>query len=67
MLRRAKDAKRGERPSPKAVLGPGTPALDLALRDQAGQLVSLRDFRGRPVVLVFYPADWSPVPGTGRE
>jgi peroxiredoxin len=25
--------------------------------------VSLRDFRGRPVVLVFYPADWSPVCG----
>ncbi|MFN2164918.1 MAG: redoxin domain-containing protein, partial [Anaerolineae bacterium] len=22
-----------------------------------------RDFRGRPVVLVFYPADWSPVCG----
>jgi peroxiredoxin len=24
---------------------------------------SLRDLRGRPVVLVFYPADWSPVCG----
>jgi peroxiredoxin len=23
--------------------------------------VSLRDFRGRPVVIAFYPADWSPV------
>jgi peroxiredoxin len=22
---------------------------------------ALRDFRGRPVVLVFYPADWEPV------
>jgi peroxiredoxin len=25
--------------------------------------VSLADFRGRPVVLAFYPADWSPVCG----
>jgi peroxiredoxin len=31
--------------------------------DQAGHPVSLRDFRGSPVVLVFYPADWSPVCG----
>ena len=27
------------------------------------QLVSLSDFRGRPVILAFYPADWSPVCG----
>ena len=27
------------------------------------QTVSLRDFRGRPVILAFYPADWSPVCG----
>ncbi len=26
-------------------------------------MVSLDDFKGRPVVLVFYPADWSPVCG----
>jgi peroxiredoxin len=26
-------------------------------------MVSLKDLRGRPVVLVFYPADWSPVCG----
>jgi len=25
--------------------------------------VSLNEFRGRPVVLAFYPADWSPVCG----
>jgi len=23
--------------------------------------VSLSDFRGRPTILTFYPADWSPV------
>jgi peroxiredoxin len=27
------------------------------------QKVSLSEFRGQPVVLVFYPADWSPVCG----
>jgi peroxiredoxin len=27
------------------------------------QSVSLNEFRGRPVVLAFYPADWSPVCG----
>ncbi len=26
-------------------------------------MVSLSEFRGRPVILVFYPADWSPVCG----
>ena len=25
--------------------------------------MSLNEFRGRPVVLAFYPADWSPVCG----
>ena len=56
MLRR-KAAKQASAP------GPGTPAPDFVLPDQAGRPVSLRDFRGRPVVLVFYPADWSPVCG----
>jgi len=38
----------------------GTPAPDFALRDAKGETVRLSDFRGRPVVLVFYPLDWSP-------
>jgi peroxiredoxin len=46
-----------------AILQPGTPAPDFALRATPDQLVSLSDFRGRPVVLAFYPADWSPVCG----
>jgi peroxiredoxin len=25
------------------------------------QAVALRDFRGQPVILAFYPADWSPI------
>ena len=38
----------------------GTPAPDFALPDPNGQLVRLSDYRGKPVVLVFYPLDWSP-------
>lgn len=38
----------------------GTPAPDFALLDASGQLVRLSDYRGQPVVLVFYPLDWSP-------
>lgn len=44
-------------------LAPGTPAPDVSLRSTPDQLVSLRDLRGRPVILAFYPADWSPVCG----
>ena len=54
-----------ERTSQKeaSVLGPGTPAPDFKLRSTPDQFVSLRDFRGQPVILAFYPADWSPVCG----
>ncbi len=48
---------------PSSVLSPGTPAPDFSLPGSAGEQVTLRDFRGQPVVLVFYPADWSPVCG----
>ena len=44
-------------------LAPGTPAPEFVLRSTPDQSVSLSDFRGRPVVLAFYPADWSPVCG----
>jgi len=33
------------------------------MRSTPDQFVSLSDFRGRPVILAFYPADWSPVCG----
>jgi len=38
----------------------GTHAPDFTLPDQDGHPVSLADFRGRPVALIFYPLDWSP-------
>ena len=38
----------------------GSPAPDFKLRDQDGKKVSLDDFRGRTLVLAFYPLDFSP-------
>jgi peroxiredoxin len=43
------------------VIEPGAQAPDFTLPDQDGNKVSLADFRGQTVVLVFYPADFSPV------
>lgn len=45
------------------VLKPGTTAPDFSLPSTPDQRVSLSEFKGRPVILVFYPADWSPVCG----
>jgi peroxiredoxin len=45
------------------ILQPGAKAPDFSLRSTPDQTVSLREFRGAPLVLVFYPADWSPVCG----
>jgi peroxiredoxin len=39
----------------------GDHAPDFTLRDQDGEEVSLSDYRGRKVLLVFYPGDFSPV------
>lgn len=38
----------------------GVPAPDFALPDENGVLRRLSDFRGRPVVLYFYPKDDTP-------
>jgi len=46
-----------------AALKPGAPAPDFSLHSTPDQAVSLSEFRGRPVILAFYPADWSPVCG----
>jgi peroxiredoxin len=39
----------------------GAKAPDFQLPSTPDQTVSLADFRGRPVILAFYPEDWSPV------
>jgi len=46
-----------------SVLGPGIPAPDFKLQSTPDQFVSLSELRGCPVILAFYPADWSPVCG----
>jgi peroxiredoxin len=38
----------------------GTKAPDFSLSDANGKLIHLSEFRGKNVVLVFYPLDWSP-------
>jgi peroxiredoxin len=45
------------------ILAPGTPAPDFVLHVTPDQKLSLRELRGKPVILAFYPADWSPVCG----
>src|SRR5918999_766155 len=46
-----------------AILDAGTPAPDFALHATPNQVLRLSELRGRPVILAFYPADWSPVCG----
>ena len=41
----------------------GTKAPDFSLHATPDQMLNLNDFRGRRVILAFYPADWSPVCG----
>src|SRR4051812_26065119 len=50
-------------PASRGPLPPGTPAPDFTLHATPDQTLSLHDFRGRPVILAFYPADWSLVCG----
>ena len=45
------------------ILAPGVSAPDFSLHSTPDQLVSLKDFRGAPLIVAFYPADWSPVCG----
>ena len=43
------------------MIGVGEAAPDFTLRNQDGDDVSLADYKGRKVLLVFYPMDFSPV------
>ena len=47
----------------QSILRAGTPAPDFALNATPDQVLRLSELRGRPVILAFYPADWSPVCG----
>jgi peroxiredoxin len=44
-----------------SILNLGKKAPNFSLNSTPDQKVSLKDFRGQPVILAFYPADWSPV------
>jgi peroxiredoxin len=46
-----------------SILTPGTPAPDFSLHVTPDQSLALSELRGRPVILAFYPADFSPVCG----
>ena len=46
---------------PVKPLSAGTEAPNFELRSAPDQTLSLSELRGHPVVLVFYPEDWSPV------
>ncbi len=63
MLRRTRKAEQKTGAMPKSALAPGTLAPVFSLPNEAGEQLSLDQFRGSPVILVFYPADWSPVCG----
>jgi peroxiredoxin len=47
--------------TPTSILAPDTTAPDFTLLAGPDKSVSLSALRGRPVILAFYPADWSPV------
>jgi peroxiredoxin len=42
-------------------LQPGQPAPDFELKSHSGRVVKLSDYRGKNVVLAFFPLAWTPV------
>jgi peroxiredoxin len=63
MFGRSKAAERKKGMTTSQALVPGTPAPDWSLPSSTGGTMSVGDFRGQPLILVFYPADFSPVCG----
>lgn len=53
------DHTRGEQDD----LEPGVPAPEFSLPSSTGDEIRLSELHGQPVILAFYPADWSPVCG----
>jgi Peroxiredoxin len=60
---RRQDYKEMYSKSRRTALPVGADAPDFTLRSTPDQWLTLSEFRGKPVVLAFYPADWSPVCG----
>jgi peroxiredoxin len=46
--------------SENKTLNVGDPAPDFTLRTVGLREVGLRDFRGKNLVILFYPLDWTP-------
>jgi peroxiredoxin len=46
-----------------AILNAGAAAPDFTLSVTPDEKLTLKELRGKPVILAFYPADWSPVCG----
>ena len=63
VFRRSKAIGQQTRTAPSAALTAGTQAPAFNLPSSTGKEVSSSDYRGQPLVLVFYPADFSPVCG----
>lgn len=55
--------KQAEFSSPSEILPAGTPAPDFELGSSKLSKMKLADFRGKPLIIFFYPADFSPVCG----
>jgi peroxiredoxin len=60
MIKRLLKSKRTDKDSPDPQ-APGAEAPNFRLQSETGEWLTLDELRGRPVVLVFYPADNSPV------
>jgi peroxiredoxin len=54
---------RGPERDSTSILAPGSRAPDFTLSNTPDRKLRLSDLHGRPVILAFYPADWSPVCG----
>jgi len=55
-----RDAPKMEGERVSGGLAVGSRAPEFTLKNAQGEPVSLSDYAGRPVLLVFYPLDWSP-------
>jgi hypothetical protein len=55
------DSSQPESGGHKMLIAVGQAAPDFTLKDQNQKEIKLSDYRGKNVVLILYPLDWSPV------